>query len=401
MDTITHGIVGALIGKAFFGGEPAPIRSWRQPPATTGEVAILSATLGAVFPDVDTLPGLLAHNSLAIMTWHRGITHSLIMLPVWAVGLAVLTRVSVGRLKWPVPKLQRLFLIYAVGLASHVFLDTITSFGTMIWSPFSYRRYAWDWLFIIDLTLTSLALVPQLAAWAFKSPKGAWRRALALWGVFSGAAFALIPITDSLSVPYSFTAAAVATAGFALFFLAPLLRQAEARLNRPRYCRAGFALVSLYIVFASSLHHIALGYVTNAAKQSGIRSQEIAAIPLPTSPNRWAGLISTPGGLYRLELKELSDQPVAFQYFSQAQPNQYILAANALRDVQIFNWFARFPLTQYFVSHGMPVVLISAMSFYRRRAPQGADGLDMTNFTYRIVFSPEARVLSHGWVRPE
>jgi membrane-bound metal-dependent hydrolase YbcI (DUF457 family) len=399
MDTVTHGIIGALIGKAFFAGE-SPIRSWREPPKTADRVAVLAATLGAVFPDVDTLAGPIAHNSLAIMTWHRGITHSLVLLPVWAIGLAVLTRGVAGRLRWPSPTLSLLFLIYVIGLGSHVFLDVITSFGTMIWSPINHDRYAWDWLFIIDLTLTSLALVPQLAAWAFENPKMAGRRAVPLWAVFSGAAFALIPITRSLDVPYSLTAALVATAGFALFFLSPLLRQAETRLNRPKYCRAGLALVSLYIVFAGTMHHMALGYVASAAKQSGIRSREIAAIPLPPSPNRWAGLIAAPGGLYRLELNETSDQPVAFQYFPQARPNQYIVAANALRDVQVFNWFARFPLTQFSETDGMPVVLISAMSFYRGREQQGTDG-EMTNFTYRIVFSPDARVLSHGWVRPE
>ena len=270
----------------------------------------------------------------------------------------------------------------------------------MIWSPINYQRYAWDWLFIIDLTLTSLALVPQLAAWAFENPKMAGRRAVPLWAVFSGAAFALIPLTRALNVLYSLTAALVATAAFALFFLAPLLRQSETRLNRPKYCRAGLALVTLYIVFVGAMHHTALGYVVSAAKVSGIRSREIAAIPLPPSPNRWAGLIAAPGGLFRLELNELSDQPVAFQYFPQAQPNQYILAANALHDVQIFNWFARFPLTQFSESDGMPVVLISAMSFYRGREQQGTNG-EMTNFTYRIVFSPDAHILSHGWLRPE
>jgi len=49
MDTITHGIAGALIGKAFFGGEDLFTRQ----PLTQRRVAAIAATLGAVFPDVD------------------------------------------------------------------------------------------------------------------------------------------------------------------------------------------------------------------------------------------------------------------------------------------------------------------------------------------------------------
>jgi inner membrane protein len=155
MDPLTHGIVGALIGKAFFAKDPVPdAPSWREHPRTTGRVAILAATAGAVFPDIDIFAGPLAHNSLAIMTWHRNITHSLVMLPVWALLLAALTVFLVRRANWLAPGFGLLFLIYAAGLGSHVFLDLITSFGTMIWSPLSYARPAGDWVYIIDLSLT-------------------------------------------------------------------------------------------------------------------------------------------------------------------------------------------------------------------------------------------------------
>jgi membrane-bound metal-dependent hydrolase YbcI (DUF457 family) len=402
MDTITHGIIGALIGKAFFASESPPIRSWREPATTTGRVAICAATLGAVFPDIDTLAGPIAHNSLAIMIWHRGITHSLVLLPVWTMILAVLTRWLGPRLRWPVPRLTILFLIYAIALGSHIFLDLITSFGTMIWNPINYERLAWDWLFIVDLTLTSLALLPQLAAWAFEVSEGARRRAVSLWVAFSIAAFTLLPVTRILEVPYSVTAAVAASAMFAFFFLLPLRRKTAGRLNRTLYSRVGVALVVIYISFAGTMHHIALRHVTGFARQSGINAQEIAALPLPPSPARWAGMIATPGGLYRLEFNEFSGEPVAFRYFPQAPPNRYIVAANELRDVQIFRWFARFPLFQYYELDGKPVVLITAMSFYRSRGrQQRSNDSGMTNFTYRVVFSPEARVVSQGWVRAE
>ena len=126
MDTITHGILGALIGKAFFADDsPRGGVSWREPPKSVGRVAIVATTLGAIFPDIDVFAGPLAHNSLAIMTWHRNITHSLVLLPIWAALLAVITQWLARRIRWPAPGFTDLAAIYAVGLASHIFLDLI------------------------------------------------------------------------------------------------------------------------------------------------------------------------------------------------------------------------------------------------------------------------------------
>ncbi len=240
MDTVTHGIVGALIGKAFFSKDPGPAApSWREAPSTPGRVAVISATLGAIFPDIDVFAGPLAHNSLALITWHRNITHSLVVLPLWAVVLAVLTRWLAARIRWPAPSTGMLIGIYAAALASHVFLDLLTSFGTMVWSPLNYARPAWDWLFIIDLVLTSLALVPQLAAWAFRKSDGATLRGLALWGLFSAAAFAIAALVRSINVPFPTTGAIGASLAFAGFFVLPLRRGSGIRTGRTKWCRVG------------------------------------------------------------------------------------------------------------------------------------------------------------------
>src|SRR5271169_162239 len=79
MDTVTHGIVGALIGKGYF--------AERQ-----GRIAIFAATLGAVFPDVDVVEEILSSDPLSIVKYHRGITHSFVAMPFFALLLAWLTR---------------------------------------------------------------------------------------------------------------------------------------------------------------------------------------------------------------------------------------------------------------------------------------------------------------------
>src|SRR5467141_2245721 len=173
MDTITHGIVGALAGRAFFGGRDVPAGSaegvrLRSESAPVARAAITACTLGAIFPDIDVFAGPIARNPLAIMEWHRNITHSLVMLPIWALLLAGVTLPLARRVGWKPPSFAKLVGIYAFGLASHVLLDVFTNFGTMVWSPLNYSRVAWDWLFIIDLGFSGIALLPQFVAWCYR-----------------------------------------------------------------------------------------------------------------------------------------------------------------------------------------------------------------------------------------
>jgi inner membrane protein len=78
MDPITHGIAGALLGKGYFAERKGP-------------VAIFAATLGAVFPDIDIIAEIGSRDPLAIIKYHRGITHSFVGLPFFAALLAWLT----------------------------------------------------------------------------------------------------------------------------------------------------------------------------------------------------------------------------------------------------------------------------------------------------------------------
>src|ERR1700680_4319630 len=177
MDTITHGIAGALIGKALYGG--GDIFSTRT--MTKQRVITWSLMFGAIFPDSDVLRDFFSSNQLLIITWHRSITHSLLCLPVWALLLAGITRQIARWLKWESPSSVALTGIYAVGILSHIFLDLVTPFGTMIWSPLRWSRPAWDVLFIVDFTFTALILFPQLLGWVYEQPQRTKQRALLMW----------------------------------------------------------------------------------------------------------------------------------------------------------------------------------------------------------------------------
>src|ERR1700723_4540013 len=86
MDTITHGIAGALIGKGFFSRKAA-------------RVVVFSATVGAMFPDLDVVAEIFSRDPLAIVKYHRAITHSFIALPFFAAILAWLTAAGAGFLR--------------------------------------------------------------------------------------------------------------------------------------------------------------------------------------------------------------------------------------------------------------------------------------------------------------
>ena len=170
-----------------------------------------SAMLGAIFPDVDTFRDMLSHNELLIITWHRSITHSLLFLPVWALLLAALTRWIVRWRKWDAPSFAALTGIYAVGILSHILLDLITSFGTMVWTPLDWSRPAWDLIFIIDFTFTGILLVPRILAWVHERPEKSKRRALVSLAILILAVFCspgdwqLFRCADYQSRPFFFS----------------------------------------------------------------------------------------------------------------------------------------------------------------------------------------------------
>src|SRR5437899_11076453 len=199
MDTITHGIAGALIGKAVFRGQDM----FASHPMNRGRIITWSLMFGAIFPDSDVLRDIFSHDRLLVITWHRSITHSLVLLPLWAVLLAGITRAIASSRKWKAPSFTTLTGIYAIGILSHILLDLVTSFGTMIWSPLKWSRPAWDLLFIVDFTFTAILLVPQLLAWVYSEPAKMWSRALGTWLVFMPVPVMVARLAEAVEGPIS------------------------------------------------------------------------------------------------------------------------------------------------------------------------------------------------------
>ena len=404
MDTITHGIVGALIGKAFFAGRDEPSAKGQPARSDRGaRVAIVATTLGAIFPDIDTFAGPLARNPLAIMEWHRNITHSLVMLPVWAILLALLTRLLVRWRGWQSPSWPGLFLIYAVGLGSHIFLDVITSFGTMVWSPVRYTRVAWDWMFILDFTLVALALVPQLVAWSLRRPDRQFARALGVWIACTGAAFGIYAVANAAGFPFGRWVVGLASALVALAVGVPAIDGWGFRVQRASWCRAGFLLVAAYIALAGIAHHAALARTEAFADAHHLHVENLGALPTPPSVASWEGLVRTPEGVYRLPMDLRDATMPAPVYYADTANRPTISEADELHPLQVYLWFARFPWFRSSERDGQRVLDISDMQFVRiTDGPQGASiRPGAANFTMEVIFDRSGRAESAGWPPPE
>lgn len=155
MDTLTHALSGALAARvtAAAGASPPKIPPWQR--LAVGMVA-------AAFPDIDIVIALVS--PLQYLLHHRGVTHSIVLLPLWALLLAWLAaRIFRNPLGF-----RPYLAISAIGIALHIAGDLITSFGTMVFAPFSDLRVAWNLTFIIDLWASGILIAGLLASLAWR-----------------------------------------------------------------------------------------------------------------------------------------------------------------------------------------------------------------------------------------
>lgn len=392
MDTITHGIAGALISKAIFRGEDM----FASKPMNRARIITWALMLGAIFPDSDMLREWLSSNPLLILTWHRSITHSLLCMPFFALLLAALTRWFVRWRKWDSPSFAALAGIYAIGILSHIFLDLVTTFGTMIWSPLQWSRPAWDLIFIIDFTFTALILCPQILAWVYRQAEGLKNRAIVTWSVLALASLGVVALLKNVGAPISAQTAVTIIALLAAFFLLPATRGKGLRVRYATWNRAGLAAAILYLAVAVYAHRAALERVKQFASLFQLQTESLGALPFPPSLWHWDGLVNTAHGVYEVRL-DLSEPPplasIEHRYYPDAIPNQYIDAAKRLSEVQTVLWFARFPVTRFHKEGGDAIVEIYDARFPQVRRDRPA------SFTYRVKMDESGKVISQGWVR--
>ncbi|HEY1434470.1 MAG TPA: metal-dependent hydrolase [Thermoanaerobaculia bacterium] len=346
MDTISHGIAGSILGRSL--AERSEARA-----------ALVVGAVAAMVPDLDAF--FLA-TRLDYLRDHRSWTHSFLVLPFFALGLALLAKLFARR-----ARLGALWVFAAIGLASHIFFDWITSFGIMFWTPVSRTRYALDWIFILD--------------------------------------------------PY-FTAIGVATLIFVFVD----------RERGRRIAAAGSALLFAYGAFCAVQHGRALEAWRRLDAPPA--DAKVAVIPQFLSPFRWMGLSERPDSVHLAffdigpfasgsedprppkkwteilqSLRDYYPPPARarIQSFERPPSSPALEAARALPDIAVYLAFARFPLeTVYPSADGGAEVIVQDLRFlpfftgpWERG---GEDGIRRQPFVYRIRLDGALRAIERGFV---
>ncbi|QWP76646.1 metal-dependent hydrolase [Lysobacter sp. K5869] len=174
MDSLTQIVLGAALSAAIA-------------PAQHRRAALLAGAALGTLPDLDVLPvNLLTDDPVARMTWHRSISHSLLVLPFVAWAIWGWCRARGGRVAQS-PK--RWFWAMQAALLTHPVLDAFTVYGTQLWWPLPARPTMWSSIFIIDPLYTVWLLIACVWAWfarASRSAQPALMVGLALSSLYLG-----------------------------------------------------------------------------------------------------------------------------------------------------------------------------------------------------------------------
>ena len=332
MDSITHTLTGAVVARAV---QDERLGHW-------GTIAGMAA---GVFPDSDFVLGLI--NRQFYLEYHRDFTHSLLLIPFYSLFFSWLFVKLSKR-----PHFWGFYKICLLALASHVVLDLLTSYGTMIFSPFFEHRYAWDLVFIIDLILSGIVILPLI---------------------------------------------------FSLF------RKKEA----PWICRGSLIGLALYIFFCWVQHNQAIAIAGVFAKTANEEVIKVASLPQPLSPFRWVNYVETKTKVYQgfmdllrkerpepaaeasvfKKLNSLYDSPstIHYQSWPKLPDSPWVEKALATEGAKFYYWFARFPVAKAIDSNnGTHRVEFMDVRF---RLP----GLRFP-FVYYIEYNEAGKVQSEGFV---
>ena len=236
MEPVTHFMTGACLARAGLNRKAA--------------YATLAMTLAAEAPDLDTLWAL--RGPVAGFEHHRGITHTLVGLPVEAaavVGVVWLWhrwRTTRPRAKAPVAPVRWgvLYGLCLIALLSHLLLDWTNNYGVRPFFPFNPRWYAGSFVFIFEPVLFLALLV----------------------GLVAPALFGLIG--------------------------------SEVGAKRPMFRGRGWAVFALLVMAVlwgwRWVEHDTALVLAGREYFDGAAKLRVFASPYPTDPNRWHVVIDTP-----------------------------------------------------------------------------------------------------------
>ncbi len=240
-------------------------------------LALAAGAILGTLPDLDIVPLSLSRaDAVDFVTWHRGPSHSLLVLAVagWLLWLLL-------RRTWrPVREAPGRWLgAIQLALLTHPLLDAFTVYGTQLFWPLPARPTMVASIFIIDPLYTVPLLAACLAAWWLQAHRSA------TWCLFTGIGISLVYLGWSLA--------------------------AKAIVERD---------------------------VKIALAGKGLQSAPHFSVPMPFTTLLWRVVVLTPNGFLEGERSLIADRtPMTFR--SYPSDHATLQEVSAFPSVQRLNWF--------------------------------------------------------------
>ena len=166
MDPLTQGALGAAL--------PQSITNKKS----LGIIGIIGF-LSGLAPDLDIFIKSES-DPILFLEFHRQFTHSLIFIPIGGLVCALVLYFIISK-RFAI-SFKETWIYSTLGYATHGLLDACTSYGTLLFWPFSQTRIAWNNISIIDPLFTIPLLILIITAGIKK--KKIFSLMAVLWAVF-------------------------------------------------------------------------------------------------------------------------------------------------------------------------------------------------------------------------
>jgi len=288
MDVVTHGLIGAVAARSGVSQR-------------LGRSATVALVTGALLPDIDAVMGVI--DQMAAVKYHRGFTHSFL----GAIPLAMIAAAFFGKWRNTLSFWKLIGLVY-LGIVLHILSDLATSYGTMLFFPLSAKRYALDWVFILDPVYTAILLVGLILGW----------------------------------------------------------RQPD---RSSRYARASLIALVVYVAMAGVGQQVALGRFRDDLATHGIRPSQIGIFPELPGVLRWRGVAEEGVTLYESRRALWDRSRSRLESYRNEVSDGALARVAQLDEVQAYLRFARFPWVTVNTSNPGRVLEIRDLRFgsYGRR----------------------------------
>ncbi|HZS09963.1 MAG TPA: metal-dependent hydrolase [Blastocatellia bacterium] len=329
MDNITHSLVGLALAETGL--------------KRTTPLATTTLVIAANLPDIDIVTGLAGQ--LFYLEHHRGVTHSLVAIPILSLLLAAgvfvySRRRSLGARFGPLCGLSLLATM------THPLLDYLNSYGWRPFQPWSDQWYYGDIAFVIDpwiwvvvggaLFIFTAKTWPGMMVWA------------ALFITMAAAMFFFGDVSLWISLPWLLLTMCAVVLKFSFDFSG----------SQARFVITGLLVALLgYFGTLALLHRAALGRAGELAvaanARDGGRQAQAAAMPTPANPFIWRVVLATDKAFYISDLNLTRDLPALDSmspYPRETGDPSTIAAARQTAQAQTFLRFARFPTSEVITS---------------------------------------------------